>query len=269
MVTNNDKGRQDTISETEINHRAGNDRPRLFAGLELFANAGDSDEEYLKLQTQIPTFWPLVLRGPFGPRGLDQPLEWPRAGQSLFRAFRDYLRRLWRSDFYKDDGSTVDGRYLQYVLGLETRYAVDPPAGLIDATLPDQAFRVGWTVLSSEHEGVYSAGGASVLPQWRSSKFEYVSSIDFQKAVYLLLSESWRAKVCRRCGKYFIADKAAQIFCSTSCSNQSKHETGRRYWHEKGTALRKQRIKKRGKRAIGSVGKRKRAGIQMKTGESK
>jgi hypothetical protein len=143
------------------------------------------------------------------------------------------------------------------------------PRSLIDATLPDQAFRVGWTVLSREHEGVYSTGGASVLPQWRGGKFEYASSIDFQKAVWLLLSESWRAKVCRRCDKYFIADKAAQMFCSTPCSNQNKHETGRRYWHEKGTALRKQRTKKRSKRAMGSVGKRKRAGTQVKTGESK
>ncbi len=263
MVTNNDKRTQNTISGTAMNHRAGNDRSRLFAGLELFVNAGDSDEEYLKLQAQVATFWPLALRGPFGPRGLDQPLEWPRAGQFLFHAFRDYLRRLWRSDFYKDDDSTVDGRYLQYVLGLETRYTVDPPGGLTDATLPDQAFRNGWTVLSREHKGVYCAGGATVLPQWRSSKFEYMSSIDFQRAVYLLLSESWRAKVCRRCSKYFIADKPAQMFCSTSCANQSKNENGRRYWRDKGTALRKQRIKKRNKRAMGSSRKRKMCGRQL------
>jgi hypothetical protein len=184
-------------------------------------------------------------------------LEWPPAGQPFVRAFRDYLRRLWRFDFYKDDGSMMDGRYLEYLLGLETRYAVDPPGGLIDATLPNQAFRDGWIALRRQYQGVYCAGAASVLPQWRSSKFEYVSSNDFQKAVYLLLSESWRAKVCRRCGKYFIADKAAQVFCSTTCSNQSKLETGRRYWHEKGTTLREQRVKELRKGVMGSVRKSK------------
>jgi hypothetical protein len=239
------KGTQSTIFETTVKHRAADEdeRVRLLAGLEIFVNAGDSDEEYRMLQIQVPNFWPMGLRGPFGPDKLDRPLEWPTGGQTLFRAFRDYLRRLWRSDFYKDDGSTVDGRYLEYLLGLESRYAVDPPAGFTDAVMPNQAFRDGWMALSRGHQGVYLARPSSVLPQWRSSKFEYVSSNDFQKAVYLLLSESWRAKVCRRCGKYFIADKPAQMFCSTTCSNQSKLELGRRYWHDKGTTLREQRIK--------------------------
>jgi hypothetical protein len=246
MRGQNHKRPYDTSSQTAARHRAADEnRVRFFAGLEVFVNAGDSDEEYRNLQIQLPTFWPLRLQGPFGPGGSDGPLEWPAAGQSLFRAFRDYLRRLWRSDFYNDDGSMVDGRYLQYVLGLETRYAVDPPHGLIDAVLPTQAFREGWLVLRKEHEGVYCSGPANPLPNWRSNKFEYVGSNDFQKAVYQLLSESWRARVCRRCGKYFIADKAAQVFCSTSCSNQNKLEGGRRYWHEKGTTLREQRYKKK------------------------
>lgn len=237
----NHKRAQNTISQGVVRHRATDDRERLFAGLEVFVNAGDSYEEYRNLQIQVPTFWPLRLRGPFG------PLEWPAAGQSLFRAFRDYLRRLWRSDFYNDDGSTVDGRYLQYVLGLETRYAVDPPYGLLDAVLPTQAFQEGWWALLKEHEGVYCSGSPSPLPSWRSNKFDYVGSNDFQNGVYQLLSESWRARVCRRCGKYFIADKAAQVFCSTLCSNQNKLEGGRRYWHDKGTSLREQRIKEQGK----------------------
>jgi hypothetical protein len=251
MSRENHKRAQSTISQIAVKHRAPEEKVRLLAGLEVFVNVGDSDEEYRKLQIQIPRFWPLRLRGPFGPGGFDQPLEWPPVGQPFILAFRDYLRRLWRSDFYEDDGSMVDGRYLEYVLGLETRYAVDPPAGLIDAKLPNQAFRDGWMALWKEHEGVYCSGPASVVPQWRSSKFEYVGSNDFQEAVYLLLSESWRAKVCRWCEKYFIADKAAQMFCSTDCSNQSKLEIGRRYWHEKGTSLREQRIKKWRKKAMG------------------
>lgn len=253
MSRENHNRAQTTIAKTTANRRAGEERERLFAGLEIFVNAADSEEEFSKLQTQVPTFWPLPLRGPFGPRGLDQPLEWPSGGQPLFRAFRDYLRRLWRSDFYGDDGVMMDGRYLEYVLGLETRYMANPPEGLVDATLPDQAFRVGWVALQSKHKGAYCARPASVLPQWRNGKFEYFGSNDFQRAVYLLLTESWRARVCRRCGRYFIADKAAQMFCSTPCSNQSKLEIGRRYWLEKGITLRDQRIKKSRKHPTGGV----------------
>lgn len=240
----NHKRAHTTIGKATANRRAGDEKERLLAGLDTFVNAADSEEEYSKLQLQIPSFWPLPLRGPFGPNGLDQSLDWPAGGQLLFRAFRNYLRRLWRSDFYGDDGVMMDGRYLEYVLGLETRYTANPPEGFLDATLPDQAFRDGWVALQSKHKGAYCAGSADVLPQWRPSQFEYVSSNDFQRAVYLLLRESWRARVCRRCGRYFIADKAAQMFCSTPCSNRSKLEIGRRYWHEKGISLRDQRIKK-------------------------
>jgi hypothetical protein len=109
--------------------------------------------------------------------------------------------------------------------------------------MPNQAFMDGWLALRRQHEGVYCVTDASVLPDWRSGKFEYVSSKDFRRAVYLLLSESWRAKVCRKCGTYFVADKGAQVFCSTACSNQSKTEIGRRYWHEKGALLRERREK--------------------------
>ncbi len=256
MSRRNHKRTQANISQTALKHRAAEERERarLFAGLDVFVNAGDSDEEYRILQKKVPNFWPLRLKGPFGPGGLNQPLEWPSAGWSLVRAFRDYLRRLWRSDFYNDaDGSRVDGRYLQYVLGLETRYAADPPYGLIDAALPTQAFHKGWLALWQAYKGVYCVGTAMPLPSWSSNKFEYVGSNDFQKAVYLLLSESWRAKVCRRCTKYFIADKAAQVFCSTSCSNQSKLESGRRYWHEKGTNLREQRSKDQRKSKLGNA----------------
>jgi hypothetical protein len=243
MDGENLKRTQSSIPKIGANHRATDERNRLLAGLEVFVNAGDSDQEYCKLQLQIPTFWPLSLRGPFGRGGLDERLEWPPAGKLLLCAFRDYLRRVWRCDFHRDDGSTVDGRYLEYLLGLEIRYTVDPP--LLDAVMPNQAFRDSWLVLHKQHDGAYCSSFASVLPDWKSGKFEYVSANDFQSAVHLLLSESWRAKVCRRCGKYFVADKGAQVFCSTACSNQNRLEVGRRYWHEKGTVLREGRTNKR------------------------
>jgi hypothetical protein len=246
MSSENRKQKLATISVNLLNNRAAQ-KAGLFDGLEIFVNAGDSDEEYRKIQMQIPNFWPLGLRGPVGPEGLDQPLEWPRDGQQLYRAFRDYLRRLWRSDFYNDDGSTRDSRYLEYLLGLETRYAVAPPAGFLDSTLPTQGFADGWLVLYKKHKGLYCVPSVSVAPSWKSAKFEYLCARDFQRGVYELLIESWRARLCRRCRKYFIADKAAQQHCSVACGNRSKTEIGLRYWHEKGAHRREARIRKKKK----------------------
>ena len=111
----------------------------------------------------------------------------------------------------------MDSRYLEYLLGLETRYAVAPPNEFRDSTLPDQAFADAWLLLEREHPGAYIGTGPTVAPDWGSAKFTYTSSRDFQDAVYLLLSESWRAKVCRHCKKYFIADKGSQVYCSPAC----------------------------------------------------
>jgi hypothetical protein len=241
MSTENSNRADTTVFRTAVNCRAADETARLLAGLDFFVNAGDSDEEYRRLRIKIPTFWPLRLCEPDNPSELNKTLEWPTAGRLLFLAFRDYLRRLWRSDFTGDDGSMADGRYLQYVLGLETGYATEPPRGLIDSTMPNQAFHNGWIALWKDHPSVYCSGDASVVPSWKDSKFEYVGSNDFQKAAYQLFCQSWRARVCRKCSKYFIADKAAQMFCSIDCSNQNKLENDRRYWREKGTKLRGQR----------------------------
>ena len=86
----------------------------------------------------------------------------------------------------------------------------------------------------------------TVVPAWGKSQFEYVAVNDFQKAVYTLLLESWRAKICRRCKRYFIAEKNAQAFCSTACSGGNKRDRGLRYWRE--TGARRRAAKKHGSR---------------------
>jgi hypothetical protein len=107
----------------------------------------------------------------------------------------------------------MDGYYLQYLLGLQTDYAKYKGV-FIDSTLPDRAFQRGWRVLCEAYKEIVVWTQPMVLPLWSSGKFEYFTNegADFQNALYYLLTESWRAKLCRRCQKYFIAEKAAQIF---------------------------------------------------------
>ena len=41
-----------TVGKYESNCRAGDEKSRLFAGLELFVNAGDSNEEFARLRAR-------------------------------------------------------------------------------------------------------------------------------------------------------------------------------------------------------------------------
>lgn len=59
---------------------------------------------------------------------------------------------------------------------------------------------------------------------WQHGEITYQFETQFQEALYLLMRESWRAKVCPSCGKYFIADKPAQRHCSSACYGDMKRK---------------------------------------------
>ena len=56
----------------------------------------------------------------------------------------------------------------------------------------------------------------------------------FQSAIYYLMQERWRAKVCPQCRKYFVADKAAQKYCSTKCCGERKQKVSLDYYNRIG-----------------------------------
>lgn len=247
MMASNVNRRESTFSVKSMNRRAMQERARWFEGLERVVNAGDSHEAYSQLALAAGSFWPLNVSAPAGERGLDQPIHWDQAGQPLFRAYRDYLRRIWVGDYVTQNRS-LDGVYLNYLLGLDTRFATYKPGELIDARLPDKAFTEGWATLKKQHPGAYVQSAALVVPTWGLSKLDYVATNDFQRALFILLAESWRAKICRRCRRYFIAEKSAQAFCSTACSGGNKRDRGLKYWREKGARLRGARKQKTGRK---------------------
>jgi hypothetical protein len=82
-----------------------------------------------------------------------------------------------------------------------------------------------------------------VDPIWGAGVFSYEPVNDFQRAVYQLFLESWRAKRCSLCSKYFIAEKSAQMYCSTACSGGRKLERARSWWNQKGSSERRARLK--------------------------
>lgn len=56
----------------------------------------------------------------------------------------------------------------------------------------------------------------------------------FQRAVYDLMQERWRAMVCPQCEKYFVADKTAQRYCSPECYLIRKGCKALDYYNRKG-----------------------------------
>jgi hypothetical protein len=79
---------------------------------------------------------------------------------------------------------------------------------------------------------------ACFWPDWTSGRVEYASRTDFQRSVWLLFGESWRAKVCPRCSTYFLAQKSAQLYCSVSCSSATHRASSLNWWKQKGSQKR-------------------------------
>jgi hypothetical protein len=225
-----------TVVSTHLNRQA---RRRLFRGLERFANTGDSVEEYAALSKGWPSFWPLDLRG-----GEAQSLAWDDACHALFLVFRDTLRRVWLSD----PSALKDGS-LSFLLGLGDQFPHLKMGRLETVAGGGQALRgaprvspVGlneaWEKIKSVHPDADVGTAPAAFPHWKSGNFTYVPQIDFQEALYALFRESWRAKVCAHCSTYFVADKPAQLYCSTKCSNGAHLAQALKWWNEKGASKR-------------------------------
>jgi hypothetical protein len=129
--------------------------------------------------------------------------------------YKRWLRGIWRGENDEDQG-----RQLAIMLGIE---------------------RGGFRGL--EHSSWLPL--ASPLPDWATGQFEYRPACDFQRALHLLFRNSWRAKVCARCRKCFVADKPAQLYCGSECYEHIKLLRSRVWWRERGASWRaEQRTKK-------------------------
>lgn len=67
-----------------------------------------------------------------------------------------------------------------------------------------------------------------------TSTINWEFGCQFQTAIYYLVQERWRAKVCPQCRKYFVADKAAQKYCSTKCCGERKQKVSLDYYNRIG-----------------------------------
>jgi len=136
----------------------------------------------------------------------------PLLGLQYFRCYQDWLRALWR-------GRRAGPRWLDILLGLEPDCLSPLPSIGRDGWLPR----------------------AKSVTDWRAGAIRYEAACDFQRAVWELFRQRWRAKVCGECFKLFIADKPAQRFCGISCSALAEKTRKLGWWREHGEAWRKTR----------------------------
>jgi hypothetical protein len=60
-----------------------------------------------------------------------------------------------------------------------------------------------------------------------NTRFEIQSVCDAQRAVLAMALESWRARFCPKCGRPFVARRAANKFCSADCFAEHRREKQR------------------------------------------
>jgi len=92
---------------------------------------------------------------------------------------------------------------------------------------------------------------------WDEGVFTYEGACNFQRALYLLFRESWRARVCEKCDAKFIARRAAQKYCTTDCSEEMQRELKLKWWDKHGEAWRKGRKTLKSQKKGSSNGPRK------------
>lgn len=52
----------------------------------------------------------------------------------------------------------------------------------------------------------------------------------YQHAVMLLALQPWRARICGKCGEYFVKKKPRDRYCSKACSKRAVLDSKRRSW---------------------------------------
>jgi hypothetical protein len=194
------------------------ERARLLKALEEFVKTGDTAADLRHFEKRWPGFFPDL----FFMAAMDyaeHPTQSNRAGE-MVHSFKTKLRDLWKG------GKRVSGS------GLTEMLAIEPPPDFL------------YTDEHSLGDVLEFYSEATISVDWESGEFRYKSNCEFHRALYLLVKESWRARVCAYCSSYFIAKKPHQRYCSTDCSDAVQTKLKRKWWRQHGNAWRKRRARK-------------------------
>lgn len=235
----------------------------MFEALAAYARMGDRPEDWQKFRLMYPDFFPSS-SSQFKWPGFRDLTEWMYTFAEAWSKdyadlpperrplppllwYRNRLRAVWsRNDQH--------GYNLAILYGLEReakRIAKEHPGEVnydmlvSPALIPGPSVAAALSQLALSQFGQADTSGG--LPPGRpvingvSGEIIWEFGCAMQEAVYALMQHRWRAMICPKCGRYFIADKTAQKVCRVRCAEEIKRERALNYWNEKG---RKRRAKK-------------------------
>lgn len=204
--------------ERKLERELQRDKRQLFQALQEFANIRPDKEGWAHFRKLWPNFFP--------------EREYEKAAEGSKPNVADYpycLDRIW-------GGETED---LWILLGIDAALKAEE-------LMPEDSWAASLSSIP-----------AKFYVDWDEGIFRYHGACDFQRALYLLFRESWRARVCENCRTNFIARRVAQKYCSTDCSESMQRELKRKWWAEHGETWRRQRKESKRKRKGGQNGTRK------------
>jgi len=224
-------------------NRLAKEKMRLFEALAAYANIGDTPAEWKRFRLMYADFFPQEL-GQWMYEGAE---EW----HSLPEAVRRYLPPLlWYRNRLRSVWASTDqhGYSLAILLGFEReaeKIAADHRGEIGYEGLLSRALSVPGRTLAD-----LSDGRVKGLPQGNAvingvtGQIQWEFGCTLQQAIYELMQERWRTKICPQCGKFFVAMKTAQKLCSVRCSDETKRGRALTWWNDKGIE-RRAKTKKR------------------------
>lgn len=243
---------RETIPIEISKRKARQQRVHQFEALAAFANMGDTPEDWQRFRLCWPELFP-VTESEYSQPGFRSVTEWlytfanewakefgsvKAITQPPLLWYRDLLRTIWT----RNDPAGINlSLLLGFVSEREAQRRACGPAGPYAGwgTPRVAPMAVPGQPANSKQQDTF--GG---LPQGRVNvdgvlgEIKWEFSCQLQRALYDLMQERWRAMVCPQCGKYFIADKTAQKFCSTRCYGEKKQVQALDYYYRKGRNVR-------------------------------
>jgi hypothetical protein len=261
-ITPKPSAKNPTIRNGALNWQAPTGRESLFAALEDYANLQPGLEGLKLFQSKWPDFFPSELYEAseiLESKHELSPLSWylrqlhvvwcgadgDEARLSFLLGF--YLGPNYEAAAFRDAAFQPEFDTWKAVQEeLKRRNTAIRPSPIRTAA---EAQRRLWRGMEGHPASVADLGFADVAPDWKLGTIRCKFNCDFQEALYALMRESWRAKSCRNCKRYFIANKPPQMYCSTKCFGEAKGKRSLAWWRAEGADRRRQRRKRIGKKA--------------------
>lgn len=220
----------------------------LFDALAAFANLGETPDEWGRFRLGWPDFFPgSAPQAQSSSIGLTDWLykdaeDWAKFCYDFSASlpadyrlttvppllwYRDLLRAVWtRQD--------VAGAALSLLVGFADQAQLNRLKDVVPRTVRATLPSVEYLGRDFDPKNALPSGRPAVDVGTIACTIRWEFGCQFQQAIYELMQNLWRAKVCPQCKRFFIAGKTAQKFCSTKCTGEKKASDSLDYYHREG-----------------------------------